>query len=482
MNSAGAPVERTDVLVIGSGPGGAITACMLAESGLDVVLCEEGPWVEHGTLRQFSLEQMDIQYRHGGLSAALGRPPIAYAEGRCAGGGSEINSGLYHRAPDSIVNTWARDYQIADLSPELLARHSDGIERFLNVSLSRGAPPHASELLAQGAARLGWAASEVPRWFREDSSGGTPGRQTMTRTYLPRAQRAGARVHTGWRAVKLLFTGSRVTGCRFTVDGARGPAREIRARSVVVCCGAVHTPALLQRSGLRGNIGASLRMHPTVKLVGEFDHKVPFEDVPLHQVKEFAPDLSFGGSASSPGQLALALSDDWWDRAAAMAKAERLFVYYAAIRSEGTGRVIALPGIQDPLVTYRLTTRDMHLLRQGLGRLAMLVLRAGAVAVWPSARGAPRASSDAEIPAMVARLRNSTASVMTVHLFSSTPMGEVRWCPTDSHGRVKSTEGLYVNDASLLPTAPGVNPQGTIMAIAARNSARWLDSGELHGA
>jgi choline dehydrogenase-like flavoprotein len=472
--------ESVEVLVIGSGPGGAITACTLAEAGHDVLVCEEGDWVEHGTLPQFSLSQMQAQYRQAGLCAALGRPPIAYAEGRCAGGGSEINSGLYHRPPDAIVAAWARDHQVADLSPESLAPHAETIEKYLGVSTSSTPVPHASSLLERGAQRLGWAVTEVPRWFKESSDPADAGRQTMTRTYLPRAIAAGAQVRTGWRATKLLFDGERVIGGRFaTVVDGRTVVRDVNARSVVVSCGAVHSPALLQRSGLRGTIGKTLRMHPTVKLVAEFDHAVPFEDVPLHQVKEFGPDLSFGGSASSPGQIALALSDDWDTRREAMENADRLFVYYAAIRSQGVGRVLSLPGITDPIVSYRLTPRDLHLLAQGLGRLALLTLRAGATRVWASVRNAPVATNEAEIPEMVERLGASTASLMTVHLFSSTPMGEAERCPVDSFGRVKGTRGLFVNDASLLPTAPGVNPQGSIMALAARNVARWLDSGEL---
>ena len=84
-----------DVLIVGSGAGGAPTAAVLAEAGLDVLVVEEGPWVDQGAVTPFSLEQMERQYRNGGLTVALGRPSIAYTEGRCAGGGTEVNSGLY---------------------------------------------------------------------------------------------------------------------------------------------------------------------------------------------------------------------------------------------------------------------------------------------------------------------------------------------------------------------------------------------------
>ena len=68
------------------------------------------------------------------------------------------------------------------------------------------------------------------------------------------------------------------------------------------------------------------------------------DDVPVHQVKEFSPDISFGGSASHPGLIALALSDNWRAFGAAITAWPQIAVYYAAITSQGRGRVQAVPG------------------------------------------------------------------------------------------------------------------------------------------
>jgi choline dehydrogenase-like flavoprotein len=71
----------------------------------------------------------------------------------------------------------------------------------------------------------------------------------------------------------------------------------------------------------------------------------------------------------------------------------------------------------------------------------------------------------------------SRASLMTVHLCSTVPMGgDPRDSMTDSTGRVRGTRNVFVNDASLLPDAPGVNPQGSVMAVAIRNARRFLDN------
>ncbi|HZX55372.1 MAG TPA: GMC family oxidoreductase, partial [Ilumatobacteraceae bacterium] len=148
--------------------------------------------------------------------------------------------------------------------------------------------------------------------------------------------------------------------------------------------------------------------------------------------------------------------------------------YYAAITSEGRGRVRTVRGLRDPIVTYGLTRRDRALLGSGLARLALLMLQAGADEVYPSFRGAPVVRTAADLAAMTGSYSASRASVMTVHLCSTIPMGEDgARCGADSFGRVHGTINVWVNDASLLPTAPGVNPQGTVMAFAIRNARRF---------
>ena len=117
-----------DVLIIGSGAGGATTAATLAEAGHDVLIVEEGSWVPQGSVTPFSLEQMNQQYRSGGVTVALGLPSIAYTEGRCAGGGTEVNSGLYRRPPGYTLDRWRADYGIVDFATDDLEAICDEVE------------------------------------------------------------------------------------------------------------------------------------------------------------------------------------------------------------------------------------------------------------------------------------------------------------------------------------------------------------------
>jgi choline dehydrogenase-like flavoprotein len=182
-----------DVLIVGSGAGGAPTAAILAEAGLDVLVVEEGPWVDQGEVVPFSLEQMDRQYRNGGVTVALGRPSIAYTEGRCAGGGTEVNSGLYRRPSEQTLDRWRTGWGIDDFDTDDFMALCDEIEDALSVQTVPGRHTPASERLRAGAAALGWAHDEIPRWMTypdgEDATAGV--RQSMTRTY-PRGRRPPA--------------------------------------------------------------------------------------------------------------------------------------------------------------------------------------------------------------------------------------------------------------------------------------------------
>jgi choline dehydrogenase-like flavoprotein len=460
------------VLVIGSGAGGATTAALLAGAGIDVLVVEEGAWVGQGSLVPFSLEQMDRQYRAGGVTVALGRPSIAYTEGCCAGGGTEINSGLYRRPPEETLDRWRALTSIAELDTADFYAACDEIEVALSVQTVPGAHTPASERLRAGAEALGWRHDEIPRWMTYPHRGGAADgqRQSMTRTFLPRAFAAGARMLTEHRIERLINDGNR--SIRAEATAPDGSPVTIDFEHVVVCAGAIQSPALLQRSGHRRLVGRRLAVHPTVKLAARFGETVNVvDDVPVHQVKEFAPDLSFGGSASQPGLVALALTDHWELMRQAVTEWRQIAVYYAAITSEGRGRVTALPGMRDPLVTYRLTARDRALLGRGLARLALVMLEAGAHEVYPSFRGAPIVRNRADLAQLSGRFTAAAASVMTVHLCSTVPMGEDRAvAAADSFGRLHGSDNVYVNDASLLPDAPGVNPQAAVMAISTRNA------------
>ena len=473
--------RRCEVLVIGSGPGGSITASTLSAAGKDVLLLEEGANLRSGSCAPFSREEIAQKYRSGGLNPALGNPNIPFVEGCCVGGGSEINSGLYHRTPAEVLDLWRERYQVRGLEAHELDPHFEFCETALDVQLNPGRLPAAGEKLKLGACRLGWKSKEVPRWYkyaapasREERADGQ--RQSMSETFVPAFLQSGGQLLSGTRAEKL-----RRENGRWSVFTRQGnEAVTIEADHVFLCAGAIQTPALLRRSGITNNIGNSLAMHPTIKVTAVFDEEINSlePEVPAHQVNEFSPRICLGCSISSKPYLSLAMTDfpDSYRKVLPLRK--RMAVYYGMIQGPATGSVRNVPYSTAPLVRYPLDGAAMKSLAEALKSLCRVLLAAGARTLFPSVSGITPLQSESDLEGIPGELTASATNLMTIHLFSSCPMGEdSARCAADSFGKVRGHANLFVNDASLLCTAPGVNPQGTIMGIARRNAVHFCESG-----
>jgi choline dehydrogenase-like flavoprotein len=153
-------------------------------------------------------------------------------------------------------------------------------------------------------------------------------------------------------------------------------------------------------------------------------------------------------------------------------------IYYAMITG-GNGRIRTVPGYRDAAVSYALDETDMRNLADGAKKLSELLFAAGAQTLYPSVAGSAPFESMDDVRNFSNVLPAGRSNLMSVHLFSSCPMGEnLEKCAADSFGKVRGVENLYINDASLLCTAPGVNPQGSIMAFARRNALHFLQDGK----
>ncbi|MFT4691984.1 MAG: choline dehydrogenase-like flavoprotein [Limisphaerales bacterium] len=468
---------RAQVVVVGSGPGGAITAAILAEAGRDVLLIEEGKFLQLDSCEAFSLDEMIQKYRNGGITPAVGPATVAYVEGKCVGGGSEINSGLYHRTPPNIRERWQKEFKVEGLDDADIEQHFEACERDVFVSLLPGKASEASLKLHDGALKKDWKSMEVPRWYQYDKGAklATDGkRKSMTRTFIPRFLEAGGRMLPQTRIDKLH---RETNGWRVTGTHADGTPVEINAETVFSCGGAIQTPALLLRSGIDNNIGRSLQLHPTVKVTARFDDVVntPGMGVPVHQVKEFSPALSFGCSISSLPYIQLAMTDHPTHMHEVESNWEKMGIYYGMITSDSVGSIRPVPGFKDPWVSYKLNAGDMRLLADGIRKLCEMLFETGAKALFPSVRGIEPIWTPDNLSRIPATLPFGRTNLMTIHLFSSCPMGEnLRRCATNSFGRVHQQKDLYISDASLICTAPGVNPQGSVMAYARRNALKFL--------
>jgi choline dehydrogenase-like flavoprotein len=482
---------EADVVVIGSGAGGAVMASELAEAGIDVLVLEEGGY--HPT-ESFTAEAgiaLRTLYRDAGAQATIGNPPVIFSEGRCVGGSTVINGGMSWRTPEHILEGWARDEAVERISPREMAPYFERVER--RISVAHQDPETIGrdhQLLREGAENLRWKV--IPNLRNQLHCAGTNNcafgcptsakRSTLV-TYLPRAMSRGARVLADARVDRIELQGGRARGVRghlLRPDGRRGPKLWVRAKVVVSACGAAQTPALLLRSGVRsasGQLGHNLSLHPNVKLLAIFDDDVMgWHGVhQAYQVREFTNEGIVVTAINIPPSLVTmsvphhgaALGD-------LMRKYNRMVVAGCLIEDSTTGVVRNVPGI-GALAFYEITEADVARAVRGIALAAELMFAAGARRVVSPFEGAPDLTSIDEARALTGTsVRRDALELFTVHLMGTARMSDApARGVTTSYGLVHGATNLFVADASLFPTPIGVNPMETIMGIVTRN-AEWL--------
>jgi len=279
--------EECDVVIVGSGAGGAVAAAMLAEAGLDVIVLEAGEAYDRDSYPSDPLEAIASLYREGGLTIAEGHPPIPVPTGRAVGGTTVINSGTCFRAPQPVLEHWRSRYGVAwagDLDP-----HFAEAEEFLRVTpLDPERMGRNGQLAMEGAAAIGASGGPISRNAGSCVQCSScpygcaiDAKRGMHVSYVPRAIAAGARLRTGVEARRVLVEGGRAAGVRGIASGlagANGDRRPYTARArraTIVAGGALGTPELLLRSGLGGGqVGRNLHIHPACWIGARYEEEV----------------------------------------------------------------------------------------------------------------------------------------------------------------------------------------------------------------
>jgi choline dehydrogenase-like flavoprotein len=424
---------------------------------------------------------------------AVGRPSVLYTEGRCVGGSTVVNGGMSWRTPDRVLRRWAEQEGLRAFGEQDLDPYFTAIEARLSVGLQ---DPETigrdSELFRAGAQKLGWAV--VPNRRNQlhcagtnNCSNGCPtgAKRSMLVTSVPRALALGARLFADCRVDRITRSGAGVTGVTGHVvrpGGRRGPSLTVRARAVVVAGGAIQTPALLARSGLRsasGQLGRNLSVHPNAVVTAFFDQDVTgWQGVhQAFQVREFLDEgLLLTATNLTPPMLAALVPAYGRELGELMADYNRILTAGPLVSDTGTGRVRHVPGL-GPQVFYQLTDHDAARVARGVELTAEALFSAGARRVLLPFGGAPVVRDPAELRRVLARpVAKRSLQLFSIHLMGTARMSEdPRRGVTGSFGEFHGVPGLIVADASLFPGPVGINPMETVIALAMRNARRLVE-------
>ena len=471
-------VVTADAVIVGSGAGAAMAARTLARRGLDTVLVEEGRrWTVEEFRTTHPVDRYAGLYRGAGATVALGRPSVVLPIGRAVGGTTVVNSGTCYRPPPAVARRWRDEFGLALADADRLAERLDDVERTLRVApVPLQTMGRNGRLLLDAAATLGWSAAPIPR--------NAPGCEGCCQcaigcprnakfgvhlNALPQACAAGARIISQARVERVLHRNGRARGVR--ARRPDGTALDVLADTVIVAAGATETPGLLRRSGIGAHprLGRNLALHPATMLAGRFEDDVVawhgvLQSAAVDQLHE-SHGVLIEATSTPPGMGSMVFPGygaellGWLDRATHVA------TFGAMVADRGVGSVSSARG--ETLIRYNIAREDVAKLVVAIEAMGRLLFAAGAVEVLTGLPGAPTVTS---MPALRDELRRCDAR--TLHLAAFHPTGtaaagvDEQRCPVDATGRLRGVRGVWVADASILPSCPEVNPQVSIMALA----------------
>jgi choline dehydrogenase-like flavoprotein len=473
-----------DVVVVGTGAGGAVAAKELAEAGVAVVMIEEGDYADRRDFADHSLLNQRKLYRDAGATFSIGNVPILIPMGRVVGGTTTVNSGTCFRAPDRVLRGWVRDLGLTELSPERMAPYFDRVEEILQVAPTPAALLGGNaRVVIRGADRLGYSHRPLRRNAPGCDGQGvcvfgcpTEAKRSTNVSYVPLALRAGAELYTGFRVTRILVEAGRAVGVR--AQSADGRTITVRARGVVIACGTLLTPALLLRNQLgsaSGQLGKNLSIHPAVGCLGEMPERVVgWNGVPQgYSIDEFAHEGILMEGAAPPLEYAAAAMTHLGPRLIELAETyDRVASFGLMVSDTSRGRVRV---VRDrTIVTYNLNDTDVARLQRGIERLAAIFFAAGARAVITPVHGFDEIRSPGELERLrTARIHASDLALSAHHPLGTAAIGrDPRSSVIDTDHQLHDVPGLFVIDGAAVPSSLGVNPQVTIMALATRAAAR----------
>jgi choline dehydrogenase-like flavoprotein len=501
---------RTHTVVVGSGSGGAVVARTLAEAGTDVIVLEEGGRFTAADFSQREEEMFPALYRSA-AQQLTDDGLVNVLQGSCFGGSTVVNTADCVPIPAAVLAHWSRHFGVSLDEEELEASRARVFAALRVNRIPRGQLNANNALVLEAGARIGLATGS----FDHNRVGclgsgycligcAYDAKLGANLTYLPAAAAAGAQLYTDLRAERI----ERRVGGRLAIHGsvlaratrsARFPF-VVLAERAVLAAGAVHTPALLLRSGLgRGlpALGRNLSLQPQLPVVAGFDDGRRIElwrGIPQSAFASAADDDAehglggfhlegINGALANAAALLPGFGHAHKQRMSRFAAQASALLLVPDRPSGSVGYAFRAGGETVPRIRYRMQREWQARLRAGMRRAAELYFEAGAARVGFTSDLFP----DLEGPDQLDRIERFPIVPGATRFISAHPQGSCRMGPdarasvVDSDHRVHGLSNLYVVDASVMPTSAATHTMIPIMTLADRAARRMLEGGGAAG-
>ncbi len=521
--------DQFDYVIVGSGAAGSILANRLSADGSTVCVLEAGPpdhspylHIPAGFIKAVFNKKYAWQFSSEGTAQTNGRR-VPIPQGRTLGGSTSINGLVYNRGQAADFDHWAAlgntgwsydevlpyfksmerrvggDDRYRGRKGELPVTDIDWIhplcEAFIAGAVEQGIPRNPDYNGAEQAG-VGYFQRTIARGWR----------MSTAKCFLkPAMGRKNLEVRTYAQATRILFDGGKAVGVAYCHPAHPAQVRAVRARrEVIVSCGAINTPKLLQLSGLGPadllrqhnidvvcdlpGVGENLSDHYSVRVVARVKNS--------QTMNQLVKGLSLAGQISRwlmkrPSIMALSpsLLHYFWKSTPDLALPDLQGVFTPASYKEGyVGMLDDFPGmtagvwqhrpesrgqvrirstdpLQDPVIlaNYLENERDQMTLVRGI-RLARQLLRSQALAPYFDSEvlPGPLCESDSELLDFARRY-----GVSSYHVNGTARMGQAddKYAVVDPQLRVHGVGNLRVIDSSVMPAMPSANICAATMMI-----------------
>ncbi|OAE59985.1 choline dehydrogenase [Achromobacter insolitus] len=521
--------DQFDYVIVGSGAAGSILANRLSADGSTVCVLEAGPpdrspylHIPAGFIKAVFNKKYAWQFSSEGTAQTNGRR-VPIPQGRTLGGSTSINGLVYNRGQAADFDHWAAlgntGWSYDEVLPyfksmerrvggedryrgregELPVTDIDWIhplcEAFIAGAVEQGIPRNPDYNGAEQAG-VGYFQRTIDRGWR----------MSTAKCFLkPAMGRKNLGVRTYAQATRILFDGGKAAGVAYCHPAHPSQVRAVRARrEVIVSCGAINTPKLLQLSGLGPaellrqhnidvvcdlpGVGENLSDHYSVRVVARVKNS--------QTMNQLVKGLSLAGQISRwlmkrPSIMALSpsLLHYFWKSTPDLALPDLQGVFTPASYKEGyVGMLDDFPGmtagvwqhrpesrgqvrirsadpLQDPVIlaNYLENERDQMTLVRGI-RLARQLLRSQALSPYFESEvlPGPMCESDSELLDFARRY-----GVSSYHVNGTARMGQAddKYAVVDPQLRVHGVGNLRVIDSSVMPAMPSANICAATMMI-----------------
>ncbi|RHZ46663.1 hypothetical protein Glove_609g34 [Diversispora epigaea] len=484
-----------DVVVIGSGAGGGVVAARLAKAGYKVLVIEKGKYYHQSELTLTQEDSTTKLYERGGTLTNEDNS-IGILAGSTFGGGTTVNFLASFKLPNFIREEWASE-GLDHFTTKEFDNSMDAVSERMGVSTKAIVHDEKTKVLIEGCKRLNYHIADVPQnaagaehqdgWCLYGCRYGA--KQGSLITWLKDAGDSGAKFVQDCYVKKVLIKNKKAIGVEAIV-GSDERKLIVYSKKVIVSCGSIHSPALLKRSGLHNkNVGKNLFLHPGMCISGTFpDREIKSyygtiissysgidTDVYERTKEHYGAKLEF-----VPLHPSYEVASFPWRSGLDHKKRMLQLIHHSPLLIIGRDKSSGSIDFDDndvPKIHYTINDYDSRNITEGVIAGVKVLVAAGAKSIYVGISELDEFVPAENDPLQDPKLKSFIEDIKkfgtkNCYFGSAHQMGTCRMGinPSTSvvnpRGKTWEIDDLYVADASVFPSAPGVNPMITICSVA----------------